>query len=434
MSARELLIGRTLQEVLQLAGLAFKDVRLAGAVELIEAWLTRYAIDQVVQIGPGRAMEDLLEQLVVHESYFDRDLDQLRMVDELVFKPREHTREELRVWSAGCAGGEEPYSLAFMLETRGLLDRTTITATDLSRAALARAGVGRYRAWSLRTGADTPAMRYLTRSGTELCVPDQIKRKVGFRPLNLVEDPYPVHQHLVVCRNVLIYLNPAAIAKVAGKLAEALAPQGWLFVAPSDPRLDPFAPLQPTVTDRGIYYRRSQDVRPASVPAARVVARRSSAAPPMRAVPAVIRPVKPSVAVVAQTSPEPPVRERARQLADRGDFAGARSLIAKALVLEPLDAELYFLDAVLASDDDIPASLGALDRAMYLEPHVPVSYLLAGRLRSSRGDVVGARRAYRSALQLLEALAPDTRVQWTDESARIMTTACRQALEALDDR
>lgn len=419
---------------MQLAGLSFKDARLAGARELIEAWLTRNSIDNVTQIGSGRAMDELLEELVVHESYFDRDLDQLRMVDELVFAPWEQTRDELRVWSAGCAAGEEPYTLAFMLETRGLLRRTTITATDLSKAALARARAGRYRAWSLRTGAHTPAMRYLTRSGTDLCVPDAIRSTVEFRQLNLVEDPYPANQHLVVCRNVLIYLTVAAIAKVANKFADALAPDGWVFMAPSDPRLDPYAPLTPTVTDRGIYYRRAERARSAGVAPPAAIAAPTFARQPVRAAQPPPRPAKPAAARVPPPAVPPSASSAVHQLADHGDYAGARDLIAKALVASPLDGELYFLAAVLAADEDVSASLGALDRAIYLEPQVPVSYLFAGQLRHSRGDVVGARRAYRSALQILETLAPDAPVPWTDEPARIMTTACRQALESLDDR
>lgn len=433
MSVRELLVTRTLEEILQLAGLTFKDVRLAGARELIEAWLTRNGIDHVTQIGSGAAMDELLEQLVVHESYFDRDLDQLRMVDELVFAPREQTRDELRIWSAGCAAGEEPYTLAFMLETRGLLRRTTITATDLSKAALVRARAGRYRAWSLRTGAHTPAMRYLTRSGTDLCVPDAIRSSVEFRQLNLVEDPFPANQHLVVCRNVLIYLTVPAIAKVANKLADALAPDGWVFMAPSDPRLDPHAPLTPTVTDRGIYYRRTERARSATVPPVATGPARAWARQPVRAAPPP-RPAKPAAARVPPPAVPAPASTAVHQLADHGDYAGARDLIAKALVASPLDGELYFLAAVLAADEDVTASLGALDRAIYLEPQVPVSYLFAGQLRHSRGDMVGARRAYRSALQILETLAPEAPVPWTDEPARIMTTACRQALESLDDR
>ncbi|MEO8554955.1 MAG: CheR family methyltransferase, partial [Kofleriaceae bacterium] len=313
------LVTRTLDEVARHTGLVFRDTRLTGAVEIIQAWLARHAIANPIEIGPGIAFDALLEQLVVHESYFDRDLEQLRLVDELVLARLVGTTEPIRLWSAGCANGEEPYTLAFMLASRGLLERATITATDLSAAAVTRARKGHYRPWSVRTTTDSPAMRYLVRAGTELHVPDSIKRAIRFEILNLVEDPFPANQQLIVCRNVLIYLDPPAIATVATKLANALAPDGWLFVAPSDARLDPFAPLVATVTDRGVYYRRGDAVAP-------IRALPPSLPPAIARVTAARLPPKP-------LPPPPPlsIAMRVRALADRGDHAAARKLLAQAI-------------------------------------------------------------------------------------------------------
>lgn len=429
MSSRGELVTRALDEVNRHAGLFFKDVRLTGAVETIEGWLAEHRIASPIDIGPGVALDALLEDLVVHESYFDRDLEQLRLVDELVLA-KLAGNEEIRVWSAGCASGEEPYTLAFMLAARGLSERAIITATDLSRPALARARAGRYRAWAVRTGADSPAMRYLVRSGDVWDVPEAIKATVRFAPLNLVEDAFPTDQKLIVCRNVLIYLDAAAIAVVAQKLAAALAPDGWLFVAPADPRLDPHAALAATITDRGVYYRRSDRCRPAP-PAAPVDRTRRPTAP------AVLSPPPRIVRAPSTTIPPAPTRDtqhardRARLLADRGDPDGARAVLAAAIAAMPLDGELYFLEAVLFAADDIAASLRSLDRAIYLRPDVPVSYLFAGRLLQARGDLDAARKSYARALAILEALPPDERVMWSDEPAWIMTDACRRTLAGL---
>jgi chemotaxis protein methyltransferase CheR len=424
------LVTRALDEVNRHAGLFFKDVRLTGAVETIEAWITEHGIVNPFDIGPGVALDALLEDLVVHESYFDRDLEQLRLVDELVLAELARTTEAIRIWSAGCASGEEPYTLAFMLAARGLLQRTTIIGTDLSRPALARARAGRYRAWAVRTGANSPAMRYLVRSGDEWSVPASVKTTVEFAILNLVEDPFPTDQRLIVCRNVLIYLDASAVAAVARKFADALAPDGWLFVAPSDPRLDPYAELEATISDRGVYYRRAAYPRPVTAPAA---VRRPRAS----TTPFVIIPPPRIVRAPSTAIPSAPklntqaARDRIRTLADRGDHEGARAVLAAATAATPLDAELYFLDAVLSAADDIEASLVSLDRAIYLSPDAPVSYLFAARLRHSKGDVAGARRSYARALAILEACAPDERVMWSDEPAWIMADACRNALAAL---
>jgi len=124
-------------------------------------------------------------------------------------------------------------------------------------------------------------------------------------------------------------------------------------------------------------------------------------------------------------------RDRARLLADRGDADGARAVLAAAIAAMPLDGELYFLEAVLFAADDIAASLRSLDRAIYLSPDVPVSYLFAGRLLQARGDLDAARKSYARALAILEALPPDERVMWSDEPAWIMTDACRRTLAGL---
>lgn len=427
MRMHDQLVTRALDEVNRHAGLFFKDVRLTGAVETIEEWIAAHGISNPVDIGPGVAFDALLEDLVVHESYFDRDIEQLRLVDELVLAQLARTTDSIKVWSAGCASGEEPYTLAFMLAARGLLERATITATDLSRPALARARAGRYRAWAVRTGAASPAMRFLELSGSEWSVPAPIKATVDFELLNLVEDPFPADQDLITCRNVLIYLDQAAITVVAQKLANALAPAGWLFVAPSDPRLDPHAALEATVTDRGVYYRRADQVRP-------VLARtpRASVPPPLATTP----PMRVARAPSVKVPPAPKhdtraARDRARVLADRGDYEAARKVLEHAIAATPLDGELYFLEAVLFAADNLEAALTSLDRAIYLSPDAPVSYLFAGRLRHSRGDVIGAKRSYARALALLESSPPDERVVWSDEPAWIMAEACRQALAGL---
>lgn len=429
MNLHDQLVTRALDEVNRHAGLFFKDVRLTGAVETIEDWIAEHGIANPVDIGPGVALDALLEDLVVHESYFDRDIEQLKLVDELVLARLARTTDSIKVWSAGCASGEEPYTLAFMLASRGLLQRATITATDLSRPALARARAGRYRAWAVRTGANSPAMRFLVRCGTEWCVPEPIKATVDFELLNLIEDPFPADQNLITCRNVLIYLDQAAIGIVAQKLASALAPDGWLFVAPSDPRLDPHASLAATVTDRGVYYRRADQPNP-------VLARKPHASVPPPSPPSFTPPLRVARSPSATIPPAPKedtraARDRARVLADRGDHDGARKVLESAIAATPLDGELYFLEAVLFAADDVGAALACLDRAIYLSPDAPVSYLFSGRLKYSRGDSAGAKRSYARALALLEASPPEERVLWSDEPAWIMADACRHALAAL---
>lgn len=419
MTVQRHLVTRALEVASRQAGLAVGAIRAATTTATAAAWLERHQIHEARAIVPGRELDELLEALVVHESYFDRDLDQLNFIDEVILPQIAERHALMRMWSAGCATGEEPYSLAFMLARRGVLDRSIVLGTDLSRPALDRAREGRYSAWSLRTGAETPALRFLERCGADHCVPARIKNAVRFERLNLVSDDVPKDQHLVMCRNVLIYLEPQAIAAVAVQLAASLAPDGWLVVAPSDPRLDDHAPLELEVTERCLFYRLRSAPR-ARTPAARP---RIATPPPQVRLPQPTRPAPVPAVVAAPT---------VRQLADRGDYQEALSLLDHQLAENPLDPELHFLAAVLRSDRDVAAALAAIDRVIYLEPDAPVAYLFAGRLHQASGDPRAAARVYRRAVALLSALPDDARVAWSDETARSLISACRTSLEALD--
>lgn len=405
-----------LESLTRPSGLVFQDVRLASALSTVEAWRTRYGIEQAGDADDASRAR-LLEELVVHESYFDRDLEQRDAIDRLALAELASRHDHLRLWSAGCAAGEETYSLAFLCAGRGLLSRAEILGTDLSRPALARARAGRYRAWSVRLGSMSPALRFLEHDGAEYRVPDEVRRVVRFEQLDLVQDKFPTEQHLITCRNVLIYFDRTAIATVARKLADALADDGWLFVAPSDPRLDEHAPLAATITDRGVHYRKAaMRTRPRPITGA--------PAPRVRA-PSVAPIARPAVVAVPREAPATAIRA----LADRGATEAAREALAAALALAPLDPELHFLAAMLA--DDPHAALASIDRAAYLAPEIPLVHLVAGHFHVAVGDNRAARRAYEAAIATLAKLPADQRVPWSDETADMLAAAARRSLAAL---
>ena len=107
----------------------------------------------------------------VGETYFFRDPDHLKLLTDdilprlLVTRPRDHV---LKIWSAGCASGEEAYTIAMLLDERGLLKRAQIVGTDISEPSLTRARAARYGAWSLRATPQLAAQRYLSAGRAQL--------------------------------------------------------------------------------------------------------------------------------------------------------------------------------------------------------------------------------------------------------------------------
>jgi chemotaxis protein methyltransferase CheR len=208
------------------------------------------------------ALDDLLEELTVGETYFFREPGQFEFLRRTVLPEFRRSGRRPRAWSAGCATGEEAYSLAILFEQEGLGEAGAILATDLCRSALERARRGVYRPWSLRGEAAALARPYLEATGKCFRVSAAVRRLVTFRPLNLARDDYPsvstgtTALDLILCRNVLIYFDAETVRRVAARLRAALAPGGWLLTASSDPPLAELAPFATVVTPHGVVYRR----------------------------------------------------------------------------------------------------------------------------------------------------------------------------------
>lgn len=200
-----------------------------------------------VLAGPldAQVQQVLVEALVVGETYFFRDpalFDALarEVLQPLIERRRAGTRH-LRLWSAGCASGEEAYSLAMLVA--GLLPdwrawNISILATDIDRAALARARRGSYGSWSLRADLPPSARRFLLPAEAgRWQVDPQLARLVRFAPLNLAAADWPAGttgMDLILCRNVLMYFAPARSRLALGRLGQALAADGWLVTGSVD--------------------------------------------------------------------------------------------------------------------------------------------------------------------------------------------------------
>ena len=180
-----------------------------------------------------RAVTTLVEAAVVGETYFFRHPEQLAAIRQLAIAatPRERP---LAIWSAGCATGEEPYTLAMELLDAGRIGLgDQILATDVSSRALAVAKEARYGEWSFRRLDPVVRNRHFESQPPQVLVRPQIRAMVEFRRHNLVREPAPATGFdLVVCRNVLIYFNPPTASLVVEKLAVTLAPGGILVLGP----------------------------------------------------------------------------------------------------------------------------------------------------------------------------------------------------------
>ena len=212
---------------------------------------------------PGAVRDAVLAELTVGESYFFRDRAQLELLVTDILPTRGATAgpaRPLRVWSAGCASGEEPYTIAIMLREQGWRHTAHILATDIALPRLAAARRGRYTRWALRGVSEERIGKWFTHGGTYYDIAPAVRDAVEFRPFNLVVDEYPNADEgfdLILCRNVMIYFDLPTVARIAAGLLASLAPDGWLVLGASDPPLLHLVACESIMTPAGVAYRRA---------------------------------------------------------------------------------------------------------------------------------------------------------------------------------
>ena len=226
-------------------GLQFEDAKLGWLGDVLQRRIESRHLTGDVYLGQIEASAAngefgaLAQELTVAETYFFRNIDQFRALQERVLPERlraRATRRSLRILSAGCASGEEPYSIAMTLH--GLLPdlswKLAIDAIDLNPEMISRARRARYTAWSLR---ETPAAmqeRWFHHEGREQALDNTIRAAVSFEVRNLcTEDAEfwrPGTYDIVFCRNVLMYFTPQSTQAAMARITKSLAPHGFLFV------------------------------------------------------------------------------------------------------------------------------------------------------------------------------------------------------------
>ena len=182
----------------------------------------------------------LAEKLTVNETFFFRNTDNFRALAETILPERIRAKaqaKQLRILSAGCSSGDEPYSLAIMVrEALPDLDDwdVKIIGIDINPAILAKATQARYSEWSLRATSEEVRRRYFRADGADFVLSTEIQKMVSFEERNLVdEDPLfwaSLACDVVFCRNVLMYFTPETARGVVRRISQALLPRGFLFL------------------------------------------------------------------------------------------------------------------------------------------------------------------------------------------------------------
>ncbi|MEM7065496.1 MAG: protein-glutamate O-methyltransferase CheR [Cyanobacteria bacterium P01_B01_bin.77] len=213
----------------------------------------------------------LISKITNTESFFFRDQGQFKLLRNYIFpkliEQKSH-QKKLRIFSAGCSTGEEPYSVAILLKEiiPDLKDwDIKILGVDVNAAAIQNAQKGIYRPWSFRGIDNTLQQRFFKEAGNFYHIYDEIKDMVNFQVGNLLDDsdldPFSniKNMDLILCRNVFIYFNDLVISKVIDKIYDALCPSGYLLVGHTELHSQNSNKFHIKVFDESIAYQRPQN-------------------------------------------------------------------------------------------------------------------------------------------------------------------------------
>lgn len=392
-------------------------------------------------------LNNLVAELATNETYFFRTsphFDALRdyLLPELMQAKRSQEKKTLRVWSAGCSTGEEPYSVAILLIDNfpGLHDwEMTILATDIDLDALERAQAAVYRPWSFR-GVEPDIIKkyFCPMKGECYRVDDRIRSLVTFRTLNLKSDPYPsllnytTDLDIILCRNVTIYFRLETNQKIIRSLYNCLNEGGFLLTGAVEHSHEIYKDFEARVFPQTVIYQKLQSKNlnrkaiPPLLPLSPVrefprptseqakideASDKESKRDPVYEALDLIYQGELDRALVLLAGEAEKNREDSRVFfllgqisADRHHLSEASYWLLRTLALDPLHLWAhYFLGLVWIEEGKRDAALQSFKKAIYIEPNFALGYFYLGKIYKEQGQIEKARKSLAVTKRLLSS-------------------------------
>lgn len=216
---------------------AYKEKQMKRRIDTLIAKNKIVGYDNYVAAlkNDNRLFEEFVNYLTINVSEFYRNTDQWQLMDkEIIPELIQKFGKNLKIWSAACSTGDEPYSLVMAFSKHLPLNQIKIYATDLDKQVIAKAKTGLYGEKSIAGVPDDLKKKYFTKVGPSYQISNEIKSRVEFKEHNLLKDTYPTDCNLIVCRNVLIYFTEEAKEEVFRKFYKSLKPGGFLFIGSTE--------------------------------------------------------------------------------------------------------------------------------------------------------------------------------------------------------
>lgn len=175
-------------------------------------------------------LNEFVDWVTINVSEFYRDKLKFKELQDVILPELLGYKRELRIWSAGCSNGSEPYTLALILEELTPGKRHTIVGTDLDDRILQKAKAGCYEERDIRNVPKHLVARFFKRDSDNVYISDEVKKRVEFKKHDLLKDKYENEFDLILCRNVVIYFTSDAKDQIYRGFRESLSEHGVFFV------------------------------------------------------------------------------------------------------------------------------------------------------------------------------------------------------------
>lgn len=410
--------------ILAYTGLAYYSDRDEDFAAVIDRRLAELEMDtcaaylQLLESQTGQSeLNVLIAQLTVGETYFFRHQEQFDALRDLVLPDilsRKQSSRQLRIWSAGCATGAEPYSIAILLKRHFEAQlqwggwQVSIIGTDINQEYLRQARKGLYAEWALRSTPEDLRLACFSRSGNLWEIASEYKEVVSFQYHNLVKDPFPAAQEcegfdLIVCRNVTIYFDQEVTRAIVAQFYQSLDRGGWLVVGHTEPSAETFRAFK-TVNADGVtlYCKSERALAPSAAPGITPEAAEPSlAVAPVKALP----PANNGHEKKRSPLSEEDLSEM-RRLANHGDWESAARHCRSLLSRNSLNPVVHFYHALVLDHMGLLAEAERSYRqAIYLDRNFVLAHYHLGLTLQRENNVPQAARCFENVLTLL------TRVQ-----------------------
>ncbi|PHV12854.1 CheR family methyltransferase [Chitinimonas sp. BJB300] len=405
----------------------------------------------------GTQLSPLLPYLVVGETYFQRDLTPQGAIGQTLLQPLLQQRKQagdlrLRCWNTACCTGEEAYTLLLCLDVLLGTDlanwQLDLLATDINPNFIAHAKTGRYNEYAFRQSDPAWRAQYFIPDGQRWKLAQAWRDRICFATHNLADPDYRLadggNYDLILCRNVLMYLTPAAVQHILRQLQSRLTPNGYLLLSAAEAGLANNAGFVGELL--GLSYAiRSTDFPghklpfsyqtdthcPPSTSPVKTASRHHLQHHQQRPTPKRLR-VEPTH-IQDSTSAFERCLQRGKQLADQGQLAEAEASCLQALQLNPLAIAPYWLLALVNdAAGQYPLALQRLKKLSYLEPDFVLAPYLEAQICSRLGQVSQAIRARTRCLQILESMGDRQEIPYGDGLSAAQLRQLCLALEVPD--